>query len=395
MKKPLSLLTIIIFATFINPVFSGESNNIFNPDMEILSYPDTDLVLPNPLPAISEKFKQSQALENAPVHGYTSEQKQLMTLHNDALLKSAPTTLMHRVAKYRPYADYEKTGYLIMSADFDFSSRQAKLELAKNLPSDAFLIIFASNASERGKEYIYKSYSEVLSKERIKVIELINTRNGFWARDGIPVPVMDAANNLTVIDAKYYHYFEPDAEISKLLKTGLESHEYYFEGGNFQANHKGACIIVNCDYHSKIPDSIFNELYGCKDIIRLPHLSGIGHIDEHARFINENTLVTDLPQYKEILEKKGFTIHMLPRPAKKYETYVNSLIMNDRVIVPVFDEATDAQALGVYEKLGLKASGADSKRLSNAGRGSVHCITMTYPKIPMPDLLKILGAKEL
>jgi agmatine/peptidylarginine deiminase len=86
---------------------------------------------------------------------------------------------------------------------------------------------------------------------------------------------------------------------------------------------------------------------------------------------------------------------MLPKPSGPYETYVNSLLMNDQIIVPVFNRASDAQALAVYERLGLKASGADSRALSNQGQGSVHCITMTYPKVPMTNLLKALGAREI
>jgi len=96
-----------------------------------------------------------------------------------------------------------------------------------------------------------------------------------------------------------------------------------------------------------------------------------------------------------VLQGKGFTVHMLPKPSGPYETYVNSLIMNDQVIVPVFGRSTDAQALAVYQSLGLKASGADSKALSNQGQGSVHCITMTYPKVPAAALLKALGAREI
>jgi agmatine/peptidylarginine deiminase len=65
------------------------------------------------------------------------------------------------------------------------------------------------------------------------------------------------------------------------------------------------------------------------------------------------------------------------------------------VIVPVFGRSTDAQALAVYQSLGLKASGADSKALSNQGQGSVHCITMTYPKVPAAALMKALGAREI
>lgn len=358
----------------------------------------SDAETPEAPAAVAAPGQEDSAVQGAvksgvPVHVFSARQASLMRAHNDALSKSySKSANKSAVVKYRPYADYEKTGYLIMSSDFEFNSRQAKLEMARNLPADAALVIFTSYASE--KDSIIREYSSVVPRERIKVISLPSSQRGFWARDGIPVPVLDGNGRLTVVDAVYGHGFEPDAEISRLFNAGLEKHQYYFEGGNFMANHSGDCLIVNHGMHIQIPDDIFASKYGCRNLVRLPFSAGIGHVDERARFINEKTIVTDTPAYKDILEAKGFTVHMLPRPARQYETYVNSLIMNDRVIVPVFGEPTDAKALAVYTALGLKASGGDSVSLSNNGLGSVHCITMTYPRVPMADLTKALGAVE-
>jgi len=329
-------------------------------------------------------------------HGPTPQQKAEMLAHNKGLYKAFTKSLdVDRPVqvKYRPFADYEKTGYLIMSSQFNFNSQQAKLEMAKILPADAVLVIFTGSPSQ--KDEILRLYGAVVPKERIKVITLADAGSGFWARDGIPVPMFDQSGKFTVIDAMYYHGFAIDQQIAQLFNAGYDKHEYYYEGGNFQANSKGDCVIVNNDRHAKIPDAIFAGYYGCKQLIRLPFIDGIGHVDERARFINDTTLVTDTPAYKDILTGKGFTVQMLPRPARPFETYVNSLIMNGKVVVPVFSESTDAAALAVYEKLGLKAAGGDSISLSNTGQGSVHCITMTYPKVPMADLLKAIGGKEI
>ena len=331
-------------------------------------------------------------------HGPTPEQIKSMTQYNKGLLKaftkSADPAQPVRI-KYRPFADYEKTGYLIMSSLLTFNSQHAKLEMAKILPADAILVIFTDSDTQQAKEAILTAYGSVVPRERIRVVTLPGASSGFWARDGIPVPMMDAGGKLTVIDAAYYHRFEADKEVSQLFNAGYEKHEYFFEGGNFQANTKGDCVIVNNERHAKIPEQVFAGMYGCKQLIRLPHIDGIGHVDERVRFINDTTLVTDTPSYKDTLTGKGFTVHMLPRPSRPYETYVNSLIMNGKVVVPVFKQGTDAAALAVYEGLGLKAVGGDSISLSNSGQGSVHCITMTYPKVPMAALLKSMGAKEI
>lgn len=333
-----------------------------------------------------------------PAHGYTADQLRSMRRHNAAIGASANKGLTlgeERVErKYRPYADYEKTGYLIMSADFNFDSRQAKLLMASKLPADATLVIFTDTYGT-SKEAVLREYGAVVPRERIKVVALRGASRGFWARDGIPVPAVDASGNLVVVDAVYGHGFEPDAEVARLFGAAIEKHRYYFEGGNYMANHDGECIMVDAGAHRQIPDSIFVGQYGCRRMIRLPFIDGIGHIDEHVRFISEKVVVTDLPRYKDILEGKGLTVHMMPKPAGPYETYVNSLIMDGKVIVPVFGRDTDEQALSVYRSLGLEAFGADSRSLSNKGQGSVHCITMTYPAVPARELMKALGATEL
>ena len=331
-----------------------------------------------------------------PSHGYTPSERKSMTGHNSGLEKSATKSIYLKSleGQYRPFADYEKAGYLIMSADFNFDSGPGKLEMARNLPADATLVIFSERADAAVKERVLKAYETVVPRNRIKVIALPNATMGFWARDGIPVPVFSTEGKFGVVDAVYGHRFEPDAEIARLFGAGLEKHEFYFEGGNFKANSAGDCVMINHGAHIRIPDDVFSGLYGCRQMIRLPFVDGIGHVDEHVSFISDKVIVTDLPGYKDILQGKGFTVHMLPKPSGPYETYANSLILDGNVIVPVFGRPTDEQALAVYRRLGLKATGAPSNSLSNKGQGSLHCITMVYPKVSARELMKALGATE-
>lgn len=296
----------------------------------------------------------------------------------------------------RPFADYEKTGYVFINGDFQFSSRQAKEAIAANLPPDTTLVVFVEDANSSRAQSIRTSFSKWLGTDRLKIIELEDASDGFWARDGLPVPVKDIANDdLKLVDAQYYYSFEPDKEVGSLFGSSVASHRFNFEGGNFMANDLGHCILVNNRSHSKIPDTIFETMYGCKKIQRLKHLSGIGHIDEHVRFVSQDTVLSDLPEYKTELEAAGLKVIMLPRPQNELETYVNSLIVNGVAIVPTYGQSTDKTALDIYSQAGFKAVSADSSSLSNDGEGSVHCITMTYPPVPFAKMLKTLGAREV
>src|SRR5690606_15341718 len=106
--------------------------------------------------------------------------------------------------------------------------------------------------------------------------------------------------------------------------------------------------------------------------------------------------LTDAPSYKPLLEEAGYKVVMLPRPKREYETYVNALIVNGVVYVPIFDQATDEEALQVYRDAGFdKVIGINSLVLSNDGAGSLHCITMTYPKVSFSELLDNVEGEAL
>lgn len=319
-------------------------------------------------------------------------------LHNEKLTTQLIErgSLLGTTTVVRPFADYEEAGYVFINGDFQFSSREAKEAIARNLPKDMTLVIYVDDAGGSRATSIRNSFSKLMAPDRLKIIELEDASTGFWARDGLPVPVIDTkTDGLAFVDARYYYSFEPDQAVASMFGGSMTSHKYNFEGGNFMANHKGHCIIVNNRMHAKIPDAIFETQYGCQKLQRLQHVSGIGHIDEHVRFISEDTVLSDLPEYKTELEASGLKVIMLPRPENELETYVNSLVINGVAIVPVYGESNDQVALDIYTKAGLKAVPADSSSLSNDGQGSIHCITMTYPPTPFKTLLKSLNAKEV
>jgi hypothetical protein len=197
------------------------------------------------------------------------------------------------------------------------------------------------------------------------------------------------------VDARYYHKFEADEEVSQMFAAELIQHNYYHEGGNFLANNRGECLVVNNERAVKIPDEVFLNKYGCKKTIRFPHTKGIGHIDETVKLINDDLAITDDKEYASILKKNGFTVQMVPRPKNGYETYVNSLYVNGTLFLPTFKQSRDAEAVALYESFGYKVVALDSRSLSNDGKGSIHCITMAYPPVEFNELLKAVNGQEV
>lgn len=344
----------------------------------------------------------------APKHGFSQEQSAVMAQSNGQLAandflnnlftKSGAVKKDLEIATV-PYAEYSEAGYVIFSEDTDYNSGIAKKKIAENLPSDITLVVYTGNDSETYQKSLFKEYSKYIDSSRLKVVFLPGGGRGFWARDGIPVPVWKVSASgqfeFNVVDARYYHNFEADEEVSEFFGAGLLQHSYYYEGGNYAANSKGDCIVVDNERVVKIPDSIFSKNYGCKTLVRLPHTKGIGHIDESVKFMDDDTLLVDDAAYAKTLKDKGFDVVKMVRPSNSYETYVNALVVNGTAFLPVFNQKTDIQAIEMYESFGLKVVPLNSISLSNDGLGSIHCITMSYPKVPFNDLLKHIGAKDI
>ncbi len=322
------------------------------------------------------------------------EQIQQIKLHQQHVTATrAYTSILPSQTPERPISEVETAGYLFFSSDTPFNSREAKRIMAKNLPADVTLVIYASPGSDKSR--ILQNYEGLIDASRVRVIELSGAGSGFWARDGLPIPVLNANAGMDMVDSRYYHGFEPDQQMRGMFNNYLYRNDYYFEGGNFMVNDKGDCIMTDNDEASDIPDDVFTNTFGCKRLFRMPFEKGIGHVDETVRFVKSNTVVTDSPTYAATLRNAGFEVLMLPRPDRRYETYVNALLVNNTIYVPVYNESNDQLALDVYRSAGLNVVPIETIALSNNGLGSIHCITMTYPKVPFSSILTMLGAKEL
>ncbi len=109
-----------------------------------------------------------------------------------------------------------------------------------------------------------------------------------------------------------------------------------------------------------------------------------------GEFIDDDRVLTDMEDYVAPLEAAGYKVTRLPRPEEPMETYVNALFTNGTVFMPSYDESTDDDAEAVYKSLGFKVVPLSSSDLSNNGKGSIHCITMTYPNAVKAQLLEWL-----
>jgi agmatine/peptidylarginine deiminase len=328
--------------------------------------------------------------------------QKISELNQEQALRDSFRNFTRRSENVVPFAEYEETGYVFFNDDDYWGyAREIKQTIASELPANVKLVVYTTSENKSDLRRLEDYYGRFIDPARLLVLQVPRSgSNDFWTRDNLPLPVW-TDDQFTLVDARYYYNFEPDAFLKELFQSLSTKHNYFFEGGNFIANSLGDCIVVNrrkrypggVSDTGAIPDEIFENHYGCKRLTRLRHLKGIGHADEVVKFMSDNVIVTDTEEYVETLESLGYEVHILPEPRGRFETYVNSLQVNDVLFVPTFGGSTDQEAIEVYEALntGLKIVPIDTSSLANGGQGGIHCITMNYPPVPMIEMLRALG----
>jgi agmatine deiminase len=256
--------------------------------------------------------------------------------------------------------------------------------------------------------------------------------NDTWARDHGGITIYEN-NNPVILDFVFNGWglkFPADKDnliTKKLCDAGLFSnalHRYggmALEGGGIESDGKGTllttseCLLSkNRNPHiSKAKlDIAFQTLFGAQKVLWLDYgyLAGDdtdSHIDTLARLCPNNVILyqscddEEDEHYFELLKMKQqleefvdadgmlFKLTALPWPKAKYAkdghrlpaTYANFLIINGAVLVPTYNDEKDAKVLQIISEVfaGREIIGLDCSILIEQ-HGSLHCVTMQYPK---------------
>lgn len=289
------------------------------------------------------------------------------------------------------------------------------------------------------KDELHKgSVHEMLETAHIdskKVSFIIQKTNRSWMRDSGPIIVKNGSKrealNFNFNGWAKYHNYKLDrnvpAKIASTLNIPLTKVVYkgkpvILEGGAIDVNGKGTLLtseeclmdqktqVRNPGFSKADYEEIFREYLGISNVIWLG--DGItgddthGHIDDLARFVNEDTIITVVESdpkdsnYKALQENlkrlknsklengKTPNIVCLPMPQKlEFDglrlpaSYANFLIMNKSVLVPVFNDSRDREALNIIaecfpERTVIPISAIDLIW----GFGTLHCLSQQIPE---------------
>lgn len=250
--------------------------------------------------------------------------------------------------------------------------------------------------------------------------------NDVWFRDSGPLFVRNKAGQVALTDWRFNAWgekfppWDEDDQAPRRVAEHLGMKRFalpvVMEGGGLELNSQGECLTTrSCLRHPKRnPDLSEHDLeallrgyLGITELVWLERgLDGDhtdGHIDTLARFVTDDTLVcavTDDPDHVnyEATQENLDTLRrrwgrervlplLLPKEPYWFEgrrvplSYANFYIGNGFVVVSVYDDEHDEQALELLEGLFPKHQviGLPATALFTGG-GAFHCVTQQQPQ---------------
>ncbi len=244
--------------------------------------------------------------------------------------------------------------------------------------------------------------------------------NSVWIRDYGPWWIFEPDGSRSIVDMVYNRPRPLDDAYPEQL-SDLWGIPYYGTalveaGGNLLLDGRGAALISNVVFD---PNQGFDpnltvaqleqymlDYFGVHKVIITPHLQndGTGHIDMFVKLLNDTTVVVG--EYSSPADGYGNNYNICNQVADQFATetngagrpfnvvrmlmppysggitytYINSLLINNKVFVPIYGFATDNSILAQYEQImpGVEAIGFDCNDIIPAN-GAIHCISMKVP----------------
>ena len=294
-------------------------------------------------------------------------------------------------------------------------------DLIKEVAEDDTAWVIVDNSTEQNSVYSTLTNANV-NMDHV-IFEVVPT-NSVWIRDYGPWWIYEPGDRRGIIDLTYNRPRPQDDSFPELFAESFGVNYYGLDlveaGGNMLLDGKGAVIVSDVIFDASqgfdpnlTEDQLsqyFLDYYGVHKVIIAPHLinDGTGHIDMFVKIINDSTIIVgeyenqsagypgnyDLcnqvaNQLTNETNGDGRPFNIIRMPMPPYSngityTYVNSLLVNNKVLVPIYgftdSFANDTDVLSQYEEIipGSEAIGFDCNQIIPAN-GAIHCIAMKVP----------------
>jgi len=367
------------------------------------------------IPIIISIMSAHLCSQNLPRNLTVEEQSRLHEIGTNRTITDPPDSIV-----YTP-AEFDSVAGII----FAWEAYSTLLtELIKEVAEEDTAWVVVDNTSEENSVSNTLSNAEV-NMDRV-VFQVIPT-NSVWIRDYGPWWIIEPENSRAIIDLVYNRprplddaYPESAAEYFGINYYGLGLIE---AGGNMLLDGQGSVIVSNVIFDGSQGfdpnltqdqlEQYFLDYFGVHKVIVTPHLinDGTGHIDMFVKLINDTTVIVGeyenqsagfsgnydicnqvATQLANETNGAGRPFNIVRMPMPPYNngityTYINSLIVNNKVLVPIYglstEFANDDTVLALYETImpGVEAVGFDCNQIIPAN-GAIHCIAMKVPALP-------------
>ena len=249
---------------------------------------------------------------------------------------------------------------------------------------------------------------------------VLGSTDSYWTRDYGPWWVVDGYGDVGIVDFTYNRPRPNDNDapqkVSNYLNTPYFATDVVSTGGNYMTDGLGVAAATHIAYtennecntnnQSSIPlpscnyvDQQMNDYYGINEyhVVADPNNEYIDHIDCWGKFLSPQKILirevpTSHPQYDEIEDVVNF-FETIPNAygepwniVRVYtpsdQPYTNSLILNEKVLVPIMGSSWDDDALEVYQNAmpGYEVIGFTGSWEST---DALHCRTKGIPDLKM------------
>lgn len=290
-------------------------------------------------------------------------------------------------------------------------------DLIKEVAEEDTAWVVCDNANE------VSSATNILSNAGVNMDHVVFQQiatNSVWIRDYGPWWIYQPGGNRAVLDLVYNRPRPLDdvypEELSALWNIDYFGLGLIEAGGNMLLDGTGKVFISDVIFDASQGfdpnltqeqlDEYFLDYFSVDQVIITDHLEydGTGHIDMFVKVINDTTVIVgeyETPsagagsnyticnnvaaQIASLTNGNGrpYTVERMLMPPYSggiTYTYINSLIANKKVFVPVYGFSTDSDILTQYEQLmpEYEIIGFDCNEIITAN-GAIHCIAMKVP----------------
>lgn len=306
------------------------------------------------------------------------------------------------------------------------------IEMVRALHSNEKVNILVNDLNSKNK--VKKILEDANAWSKNVILHVIPT-NDSWIRDFGPIFVKDQNGNSIITDWIFNVWggrWEKERPLDDIVPTKIAKEFGYplvepgivLEGGSIDVNGKGtlltteSCLLSptrNPHLNRRQIEKYLSDYLGITTVIWLKEgIAGddtSGHIDDLARFVNENTVVCMIEEdqnsenYKPLMENfkrlqkskdqdgKALKVIPLPMPApvpgptgEGYmdncvpASYANFYIANNVVLLPTYRSPYDSKVAKILAEFfpSRKIIGIDSYDLV-WGLGAIHCSTQQQP----------------